>query len=137
MPLIAVLLSHYWKPLALAALVAAAFGYRGILLHERNDARAATAQLTAETAALRVSNQALGATIGRQNAALAELKAEADAAVNAMDARADSAVRAGAAARDQAQEQGRALSVAPIDAGGGCEGAIQWGNARAAELARW
>jgi hypothetical protein len=137
MALIAIILSHYWKPLALAALVTAAFAYRGILLHERNDARAAVAQLTAETATLRASNQALGATIGRQNAAVAELRAQADAAVNAMDARADSAARAGAEARDQAQEQGRALSAASINTVGGCDGAIQWGNAEGPELARW
>ena len=64
MPLIGVLLTRYWKPLALAVLIAAAFAYRAILIHERDRARAQLAELTAEAAALRASNQALGSAGG-------------------------------------------------------------------------
>jgi len=42
MPLIATLLSSYWKPLALALLVASAFAYRALLIHQRDEARAAS-----------------------------------------------------------------------------------------------
>ena len=59
-------------------LVATALAYRAVLLHQRDDARA-TAQLSAEAAALRTANQALGSTMERQNQAVAELKARADA----------------------------------------------------------
>ena len=137
MPLIGIFLSHYWKPLALAVLVASALAYRAILIHERNDAREKVAQLTAEAAALRTNNQALGAMIDRQNAAVAELRAKADAAVDAMAASEETASREGAAAQGQAEQQARALIAAPIDANSGCEGAIRWGNAQAAELASW
>ena len=137
MPLIGMLLSHYWKPLLLAVLLASALAYRGILIHQRNDARAKVAQLAAEAAALRASNQALGAMIDRQNAAVAELKARADGAVNAMAAREEGASREGAAAQGQAAQQARALIAAPIDRNSGCEGAIRWGNAQAPELSSW
>ncbi len=95
MPLIAIMLSHYWKPLALVVLVAAALGYRTVLVHERGDALKKVAQLTAEAVALRASNQALGATIDRQNAAVADIKTRADAAVNAMAADQAAAAREG------------------------------------------
>jgi hypothetical protein len=137
MPLLGALFSRYWKPLGLAVLVASALAYRAILIHQRNDAREQAAQLSAEAGALRTSNQALGGTIDRQNAAVAELKAKADAAVNAMAASEDAAAREGAAAEGQAQQQARALIAAPIDFNSGCQGAIRWGNAQAAELASW
>ncbi len=135
MPLI--LLSHYWKPLLLVALVAAAVGYRAVLLHQRDAARSRVTQLTVEAAALRSSNQALGAMIDRQNAAVAQLKAQADAAMSAMSASENAAAVAAGAADSKAEQQGRALIAAPIDVNAGCAGAIQWGNAQAAELSSW
>ena len=137
MPLIGSLLSRYWKPLALLALLGGAFAYRAILLHQLSDTRAQMAQLSAEAAALRTNNQALGAMIDRQNAAVAELKARADAAVNTMAANEAAAMRAGATAQGQAQQQAQTLIHAPIDANSGCEGAIRWGNAQAPGLASW
>ncbi len=137
MPLIGVLLSQYWKPLLLAVLVASALAYRAILIHQRDAAQQEVAQLTTEAAALRTSNQALGAMIDRQNAAVAELKARADAAVNTMAAKEAAASREGATAEGKAEQQGRALIAASIDAASGCEGAIRWGNAQAAELSSW
>jgi hypothetical protein len=138
MPMIGILLSRYWKPLALVLLIAAALAYRAILIHQRDGALAKVTQLTAEAAALRASNLALGATIDRQNAAVAQLKATADAASSAMTSRAETASRQGAAAQDAAAQQARALMAAPIAAGSaGCLDAIKWGNAQAAELASW
>jgi hypothetical protein len=137
MPLIGILLSQYWKPLALAAVIAAALGYRALLVHQRDGARQEVSQVTAEAAALRTTNQALGAMIDRQNAAVAELKARADAVTNAMAASENAAAQAGTAAQGQAEEEGRALIAAPIQSGAGCEGAIRWGNAQAGALASW
>jgi hypothetical protein len=137
MPLIGVLLARYWKLLALVALLVGAITYRALLLHELSDARAQVAQLNAEAAALRTNNQALGAMIDRQNAMVAELKARADLAVNAMAANEAAAVRAGATAQGRAQQEAQTLMAAPINANSGCEGAIRWGNAQAAELSSW
>ncbi len=137
MPLIGILLSQYWKPLALAVLIVSALAYRAVLLHERDDARAQAAELSAQAAALRTANQALGATVDQQNQAVAQLKARADATENAMTANEDAAAREAVAEQDKAQQQGRALVAAPIDVNAGCAGAIRWGNAQAAELSSW
>jgi len=137
MPLIGVLLAQYWKPVALLALLAGAITYRAILLHQLSEARAQVAQLDAEASALRTNNQALGAMIGRQNAAVAELKARADAAANSMANNEAAARRAGASAQGQAQQQAQRLLQSAIDARSGCEGAIRWGNAQAVELSSW
>jgi hypothetical protein len=137
MALIGVILSQYWKPLALSVLMAAAFAYRTVLIHQRDEARDQVVQLTAEATALRTSNQALGASIAQQNAAVTELKARADAAVNTMAANEAAALSDGATAQEQAQQQAHALIASSIDANSGCQGAIQWGNAQAAELSAW
>jgi hypothetical protein len=137
MPLIGTLLLSYWKPLGLLALMLLACGYREVLVHQRDAARQQAAQLVAETNALRTSNQALTAAIEHQNAAVAQVKARADAAVNTMAANAAAALRAGAATQVQALRQAQVLMAAPIDVSSGCEGAIRWGNAQAAELSSW
>ena len=137
MALAGLILSQYWKPLMLCALIAAALVYRATLIHQRDATRTQVAQLATDNAALRVSNQALSATISEQNAAVTALKARADAAVNTMAANESAALRAGAAAEGRAQQQAQALLAASIDANSGCEGAIRWGNAEAAELAKW
>ncbi len=137
MALIGTLLLSYWKPLAMLALIIVAFGYRELLVHQRDEARQQAAQLTAEADALRTSNQALTASIEQQNAAVARIKARADAAVNTMAANAVAAQKAGAAVQVQAQQQAQSLMAASIDASSGCEGAIRWGNAQAAELSSW
>jgi hypothetical protein len=137
MPLIASMLLRYWKPLAMVAVFAVALGYRAVLIHERDSARSQVVELTAETAALRVSNQALGASIQIQNAAIGKLKADAEAAAQMMNSRMAAASMAAIAAATRGADQARALIAAPIDSGAGCAGAIQWGNARAAELSSW
>jgi threonine dehydrogenase-like Zn-dependent dehydrogenase len=137
MPLIGTLLLSYWKPLGLLALMLLAFGYREVLVHQRDAARLQAAQLTAEANALRTSNQALTSAIDQQNAAVAQIKARADAAINTMAANAAAALRAGTATQAEAQQQAQTLMAASIDASSGCEGAIRWGNAQAAELSSW
>jgi hypothetical protein len=137
MPLIGILLAKLWKPMLLAGLIAAALAYRALLIHQRDAAVAQVAALTAEAAALRTTNQALGAGIERQNAAVAQLRNEADAAVNAMAANEAAASRSGAAAESEAAQQAHSLIGAAIDVNAGCAGAIRWGNAQAQELSRW
>ena len=137
MPLIGSLLVSYWKPLALMALIAGALAYRTILIHERDSARAQVVQLNQEAAALRASNQALGAAIQLQNAAVGKLKADADAATQVMNSRMAAASIAGIAAAARGADQARTLIAAPIESSSGCAGAIQWGNARATELSSW
>jgi hypothetical protein len=137
MPLIASMLLRYWKPLAMVAVLAGVLGYRAVLIHERDSARSQVVELTAETAALRVSNQALGASIQIQNAAIGKLKADADMAGQMMNSRMAAASIAGIAAATRGADRARELIAAPIDTGSGCAGAIQWGNARAAELSSW
>ena len=137
MPAIALLLSRYWKPLALGLLISAAIVYRALLVHQRDQARAQVVTLTTEAAALRASNQALGFAIARQNAAVTELRNNADALTTAMNSRIGSATRAAFATQGRAADQARDLIGAQIDASTGCAGAIKWGNARAAELSSW
>ncbi len=137
MPLIVILLAQYWKPLALVALIAAAVGYRAILIHQRDEARARVGQLSAETASLRSANQALGSSVDRQNQAVAQLTTRADAAENSMTASEQAAARTAATEENNAERQQQALIAAPIDAGAGCDGAIRWGNAQAGGLSSW
>ena len=105
MPLIAVFLSHFgsrwpcwccWQQHCLP---------RGPYSRARRGAGAGRAN-SLEVTALRTTNQALGATIDRQNAAVAELKARADAAENAMAVAENAASRAGAVAEGAAEQQG-------------------------------
>jgi len=137
MALLAVFLSHYWKPLMLSGLLAAALVYRATLVTERNAARAKVTEMTAQVTALQADNQAMKAAIDRQNAAVAQLKARADAELNVEAARQAAAQQAGLGAVRQAQQQASDLVAAPIDSNAGCAGAIRWGNAMAAELSAW
>jgi len=137
MTVLGLILTRYWKPLTVFALVAALLIYRGILVRERDRARGQVAELSQQNAALRASNQAFTSEITRQNAAVAQLKNQADAAANAMAANERAAALAGLAAENQAQQEASALSRATIDPSSGCDGAIRWANARAAELATW
>ncbi|MGH7840161.1 MAG: hypothetical protein ACREQD_00360, partial [Candidatus Binataceae bacterium] len=65
------------KPLVLVALVAALIvgllGYRALLVHQRDAARAQVAGLQAELAGLSAANQAMKAAVTQQNAAVADL----------------------------------------------------------------
>ena len=137
MPLLATFFLRYWKPLLLMALMAGALAYRAVLLHQRDEARAALARVTADNELLQSANRAMGAEVNRQNAAVTELKTRADAAVNVMAADMAAAASAGSAAADAAGRQEHALIAAPIAPDAGCEGAIRWGNHEAAELSTW
>jgi hypothetical protein len=122
------LAGQLWKPVALALLITAALGYRALLLHQRDAARAAGAHLRTELADAEASNAALQSAIAAQNSAVAQLRAQLEEGVRAAAAR-------GAAAMRSATSGARALEDARIEAG--CAAAIRWGNAQAAELGRW
>jgi hypothetical protein len=132
---LALFAAKYWKPLLIAAAIAAAIGWRAVLVGERDHARAQATRAQAEAAALHTSNAALSAALARQTAAVEAMRTRAGAQARAQSARAASAARAGAAASGRAGAQARSLVAAPI--GAGCDAAIRWGNARAPELSRW
>jgi uncharacterized protein YlxW (UPF0749 family) len=129
------LAAKLWQPVALALLIAAALGYRALLLHQRDAARAAAAHLSASLADAEASNAALQSAIATQNSAVAQLHAELEQGVQAAAARERAATAVGTAAMRTAASGARALEGARIDAG--CAAAIRWGNAQAAELGRW
>lgn len=137
MPILAILISQYWKPMVIAVVVASGFAYSAILIRERDDARRKIVDLTGEATALQSSNRAMSQTIDRQNAAVAELKARADAAANAMGVREEAALRKGAAEESIAEQHAHALTSAAIPGEPGCDSAIRWGNQAAGELATW
>jgi len=128
-------LADLWKPLTLALLLAAAFAYRVVLIHQRDAARARAAQLTSRNAVLQASNQALSSAIAASNAAIARFKAKADSAAALARTREQAAARTGAGALDAAAHRAAAIERAPVDSQ--CEGAIRWGNAQAVGLAGW
>ncbi len=129
------LAAKLWQPVALALLIAAALGYRALLLHQRDAARAAATHLSASLADAEASNAALQSAIATQNSAVAQLRAELEQGVQAAAARERAATAVGTAAMRTAASGARALERARIDAG--CAAAIRWGNAQAAELGRW
>jgi hypothetical protein len=129
------LVGQLWRPVAIALLIAGALGYRALLLHQRDTARAAAAHLSASLADAEASNAALQSAIATQNSAVAQLRAELEQGVQAAAAREGAATARGMAEMHAAASGARSLEGARIDAG--CAAAIRWGNAQAAELGRW
>jgi len=129
------LAAKLWKPVAIALLIAAALGYRALLLHQRDAARAAAAHLSASLADAEASNAALQSAIAVQNSAVAQLRTQMARGAEAAATRERAATAAGAAAMSTAVSGARAIEAAPIEAG--CAAAIRWGNAQAVELGRW
>ena len=124
-----------WRPVALAPLVAAALGYRALLVHQRDAARAEASHLSASLADAETSNTALQSAIASQNSAVAQLRAELEQGVRDATARERAATARGATAMRAAASGAQALQGARIEAG--CAAAIRWGNAQAAELSQW
>ena len=83
--------------MAIALLIAAALGYRALLLHQRDAARAAAAHLSASLADAEASNAALQSAIATQNSAVAQLRAELEQGVQAAAARERAATARGTA----------------------------------------
>ncbi len=135
MPMIAMMLARYWKPLAIAAIFAAAIGYRAILVHERDAARRDAAASAAAAAQLRADNQSLAQQIRSQNAAVEAIRKAADEQAQAMSARAQASMRAADSAEAAADADARSLAQSRI--ANGCDEAIRWGREQARELGKW
>ena len=129
------LAAQLWKPVAIALLIAAALGYRALLVHQRDAARAEAAHLGASLADAEASNAALQSAVATQNSAVAQLRAQLDQDAKSAAARAHTAAANGEAAMRTAASGAQALEDARIAAG--CAAAIRWGNEQAAELSRW
>ena len=131
----ALALISYWKPLALAALIATALVYRAVLIHQRDTARANAASLLQKNAALMADNTAMRAAVSNQNAAIENLRTAMSNAQAAAQARAAGAQARGARALQSSLARANQLKTAALPAG--CDAAIRWGNAQGPELGRW
>jgi peptidoglycan hydrolase CwlO-like protein len=119
----------------IVVICAGLFAYRGVLIHERNSARAEVAKLTTDLATCRANTATLEKSVQDQNAAIVtehnseRLIAQEARAHQAAAAQAGAAAAASAAARAQAIEHSQ---IQP-----GCAAAITWGRAQAPGLSRW
>lgn len=128
-------LAQLWKPIGLALLLAAVLGYRALLIHERDAARARAAHLQSELSEAQAANSAMHGAVAAQNAAVARLNSKLKRINGEAAARERSAEAQGAASMRRASEEARALARTRM--GSGCAAAIRWGNAQSVELARW
>jgi uncharacterized protein YlxW (UPF0749 family) len=128
-------ISGLWKPIAIAALIAALLAYRAVLVHQRDAARARAQAAQAQVLELQASNAALTSSIAQQNAALDALRARAQAAAAAAGSREAAYAKSGAEAMAAQAARARALREAAVPAD--CIGAIRWGNAQGPGLGQW
>lgn len=128
-------LIHYWKPIALAAVLVAAFTYRAVLVYQRNNARAQVISLDKAEDALRAENAAMTAAVKHQNDALDALQGKMQLAERAAAQREAQYANSRAQAMRQVRAHADAIREAPVPAG--CQAAIDWGNAQGPELGRW
>ncbi|MBF6559120.1 MAG: hypothetical protein IVW56_02430 [Candidatus Binataceae bacterium] len=133
MPALAIL--SYWKPIVIVALIAAGLIYRGVLVHQRDAARAQIVELTQQTGALEADNSAMRAAAVQQNAAIAALQSQMAAANAAAKSRTAEFAARGAQAMQGELAHATQLDHAAVPAG--CAAAIRWGNAQGPELGRW
>jgi uncharacterized protein len=131
----ALALSYVWKPLAIAAALAALIGYRAMLVSQRDAARAQAATLSERLSQCAASTDALKRAIAEQNAALARMRDEqSQAAAMQRSREAASAARAEAVFK---REAAKANAIGNEDVPSDCEGAIRWGNGEGPELGQW
>jgi hypothetical protein len=116
-------------------LIAAALGYRALLVHQRDTARAEVTHLSASLADAEASNTALQSAIATQNSAVVQLQTQLEQSGRDAAAREGAAAAKGVAVMRTATSGAQVLERARIDTG--CAAAIRWGNAQAAELGRW
>ncbi len=133
--MLSLLAGQLWRPVAIGLLIAAALGYRALLVHQRDTARATAAHLSASLTAAEASNAALQGAIATQNSAVAQLRTQLKQSMAAAVAREQAAAAAGATAMHAAARGAQAFERARIAAG--CVAAIRWGNAQGVELGRW
>jgi len=127
------ILANYWKPIAIAVAIAAALAYRGLLIHQRNAARAETASIAVQLADLKSAEAACEDAVARQNLAVNAIAAAA--ARESAEAKTREANVAAAATASDEVRRANAILTAPI--ANDCESAIKWANAQAGELSKW
>lgn len=128
-------LTYLSKPLAVAALIAVLAGYRAILIHQRDAARARAAALGERLDQCAAETDALRRAIAERNAAVARMQsAQAQVAAAERSRETAAAARAEAALKHELA-QAKAIENAPVASG--CEGAIEWGNGEGPELGQW
>jgi len=131
----ALLIANYWKPIAIAVALAAALAYRGLLIHQRDAARAETASISVQLADWKISEAACESAVARQNLAVNAIAASAARESAAAKTReANVAASAAATASDEAR-RANAILTTPI--ANDCASAIKWANAQAGELGKW
>ena len=128
-------LTYLSKPLAILAIAAALFGYRELLIHQRDTARAQAAMLNARLEACAAGAEALKSAIAEQNAAVARLRRDQAQAAAAARARETAAAARAGAAFKRALTHAEEIRNASVPSG--CEGAIEWGNGEGPELGKW
>jgi len=129
------LIARLSRPLMILALVAGVLGYRSLLIHQRDAARARVKVLEAERAELQAANASMQQAVARQNAAIDALRAAATAVEEKTRQRENAAANQGAEVLQT--EIARAATVGRSAVPDGCAGAIGWGNAQGPELGRW
>jgi hypothetical protein len=124
-----------WKLIGLVALVATVLIYRTVLVHERDSARAQAATLRDASAVLRADNALMASAVARQNEAIGALQNKMKLAQQAAVQR--EAQYAAGAEQAMSEDLAHANAVRRGPVPGGCQGAINWGNAQGPELGRW
>jgi hypothetical protein len=135
MPAIPILLLSYWKQIVLAIAIVGAIGYRAVLIHQRNAARAQAESIAVQLADWKAAEAICEASVARQNAAVNAMKSAAETAAAAARTREAKVAVSSAAIAQKEEERAGAIESAPVE--GGCEGAIRWGNAQVQELGKW
>jgi hypothetical protein len=129
-----VVLQH-WKPIAVALGIVAALVYRGVLVAQRDSARAEVKALTERVAELDARGRACEEAVRRQNAVVASMR---DAALRELRAAETRQANVSAkAARAAASDARRAAELRHARFASGCDAAIRWGNEQARELGSW
>jgi hypothetical protein len=132
---VAMTMLAHWRAIAVGVVLMAAVTYRGVLIYQRNAARAESVSLGVHLGALKIAETACEAAVANQNRAvdamrstskrLAEVSANRTANVSA------------AAAKTTALENDRAMKTLQTPIAADCPGAIKWGNLRAIEIGKW
>jgi len=134
MPAIGLILAN-WKPIAIALALLGVVAYRGVLVHQRNSARAQAAALVTQIADLKGAEAACEAAVSQQNQRVLAMRSAAERLAAATATR--EANVSSAAALSVARESERATQTLHAPIAADCAGAIKWGNAQAGELGKW
>lgn len=128
-------LMHNWKAIGLAVIAATALEYGGVLVDQRDSARAQVTAMSEAAAALRVKDASMVSAVARQNAAIGALQDKMKLARRDSTRREARYAASATQAMSRELERANAVRIAAVPAG--CQGAIDWGNAQGPEQGRW